>query len=328
MFCHKCGAQLAPEAGFCVKCGTPVFTGTPPSQEAPSAPRPLFAEVDATPSRPTPESRLQRPSPSVADRLWSSLRRLHWSGQLLWWGLGYPLLVPLLIWRQPFSKAAKIVIIIPVFLGLAGLQAILYFEAKARQDRPDASVVSLAPTQEASPASTLTPSPVPTPRATRTPVTTPTTATTAIPIPTASPRTAGDPQAAMIAAMRSAFGKPDKGRPPMTIEVNPYGDCAGCVIAEFPVRDQLTMNMTRDRLVLDMAAIAKAGYGSQYPVERLSLLGTFPLKDAYGNTKEGLVARVILPRPAYEKINWESFNVYDLFQIGEDPYLHPELQKK
>ncbi len=118
-----------------------------------------------------------------------------------------------------------------------------------------------------------------------------------------------------------AAGATQPDRPAVKVEES----APGTLVVTFPVQDNFSNGFIRSGMFLSMSNMARAAYGSPYPLERLSLIGTFPLVDQFGNSEEKMVARIILPKATYNQINWENFRRENLMAVGEEPFIHPAL---
>lgn len=54
---------------------------------------------------------------------------------------------------------------------------------------------------------------------------------------------------------------------------------------------------------------------------------SFPLVDAYGNSKEDTVLKIMLTKETLDKINFEQFDKDNFSVIADEFYQHPALRK-
>ena len=98
------------------------------------------------------------------------------------------------------------------------------------------------------------------------------------------------------------------------------------VIVEFKVEDLLFMSITKFGLKQDIVKILYVVRKSRINYQYVTVIGYFPLKDVYGNIKEGMVVSATYTKDTVDKINFSHFDTDDIYVIAEDYYLHPDLR--
>lgn len=117
--------------------------------------------------------------------------------------------------------------------------------------------------------------------------------------------------------------------PEPTVEVDPrfemYQDGTNTFV-QYAVSDNLTMNLIRVGAQVDTVEAIQAAIATYPDYEQITVTGTFPTADEYGNTNEdSIVLNVIYSRTTVEKINFDNFNYENVWEIRDGGFVHHEL---
>jgi len=94
----------------------------------------------------------------------------------------------------------------------------------------------------------------------------------------------------------------------------------------FSVDDNLTDGMIKTSAKMDVEDILKAVQKSGYDYSEITVLGTFPLQDKFGNSKESKVLHATYERSTVDRINWQGFLTDNMYDIGDGVWLHPTFR--
>lgn len=210
--------------------------------------------------------------------------------------------------KKKTSKKFKriILIIIAVIIFLCVIISII-----------SSSTPSAKATATAKVAATLTAKPTATPIPTETPVPT----ETPIPLPTNTL----EPRAAVKHEIMNALGSGNRDVPRLT-ELTFDDPEPGDLIVKWAINDNLTEGLIRHGARMDATYILQAIDQSGYDYTYITMIGTFPLIDAYGNTEEKQVVSLIFEKATVEKINWEGFINDNIYVIADGSVIHPLFQ--
>jgi hypothetical protein len=92
----------------------------------------------------------------------------------------------------------------------------------------------------------------------------------------------------------------------------------------FKVRDNLFLKDATMKEVADILRGASEGAPTSYT--QVWIRGMFPLKDDFGNVKDGQVLNLRYDRPTIERINWEGFTWRSIYKVADKAIIHPDLQ--
>ncbi len=156
---------------------------------------------------------------------------------------------------------------------------------------------------------------LPTPLPTNTPSRTP--APTSTPRPTAT----ADPLQPLVVAFEDAMGESDREG----IERVQVSFVDRIIFVTFAVEDNLTIDWIRQGMVNDILAILRAVDSTTIDYNTVSVQGTFPLRDAFGNTEEGVVVSAMYHKDTIEQINFDG--IVEVLTIADgEPFIHPEFR--
>ncbi len=121
--------------------------------------------------------------------------------------------------------------------------------------------------------------------------------------------------------IETALGKPNRNVPRVW-DTQIDGQT---IKVRFSIDDNLTAGMIKRSARTDVKEILQAIHTSGYLYSAITVTGTYPLKDAFGNSTEQDVIRATYRRSIVDKINWDGFesdNVFQL-QIADSAWVHP-----
>lgn len=100
---------------------------------------------------------------------------------------------------------------------------------------------------------------------------------------------------------------------------------AGWVQIRWAINDNLTAGLIKNSAKKDIMdvgeALCEAGY-----CDGLTMQGSFPLVDQYGNTNEVTVVGVVFTPETLARINWESLLLKNVYVVADSVELHPTFQ--
>ena len=105
-----------------------------------------------------------------------------------------------------------------------------------------------------------------------------------------------------------------------------FNESIGFVLVRFSINDNLGGEAIRFGAQIDVSRILEAVVASKYPCQTIDINGTFSLSDQYGNAKESIVVKASYPRSVLDRINWRGFDPSNVYDIGEDVWMHPALR--
>lgn len=79
--------------------------------------------------------------------------------------------------------------------------------------------------------------------------------------------------------------------------------------------ENLTTNLQKVTMYDEAAKIAKAVFPLDQNIVDIIIWEQLPIKDQYGNVKDGTAMAFSISRPTFEKINWDNFSYRDLPQL-------------
>lgn len=96
------------------------------------------------------------------------------------------------------------------------------------------------------------------------------------------------------------------------------------VFVTFSAQDMLSTKWTRDEIGSDTLSILHIIKNSSVPFQTVSVQATFPLQDAFGNVKEGVVFSGSYSADTVNRINFEE--LVQIFSITDEPaFIHPDF---
>ena len=176
-----------------------------------------------------------------------------------------------------------------------------------------------APTATPRPVAQPTPSPMPSSTSTPSPTLEPTPIPSATPEPTPTLSSEETVERLVVKALGS--GNRDVDRITKIILADD-----DWVTLNWAANDSLTEGMIKSSAKRDIAnvgrALCKAGY-----CNGLTMIGTFSMKDPYGNVSEDVVIQIVLRPETLARINWEYFDSQNVYVIADAVKLHPAFEE-
>lgn len=97
------------------------------------------------------------------------------------------------------------------------------------------------------------------------------------------------------------------------------------VFAAFPIGDSLTKKSIASGAKASTIEILKAVNENVTDYERVWVQGTFPTKDAYGNTSDTQVLNVGFDKATVDKINFDGVDKATVWELRDAGMVHAEL---
>ncbi len=94
----------------------------------------------------------------------------------------------------------------------------------------------------------------------------------------------------------------------------------------FAIDDNFTNAMIKLGAKMDIKKILKAVQSSGYDYSEVIIVGTLPLGDNFGNTKESEVIQATYTHSTIARINWEGFLTDDVYNIADSVRIHPAFE--
>ena len=98
------------------------------------------------------------------------------------------------------------------------------------------------------------------------------------------------------------------------------------VLAHFSISDNLTANMIRRSAQRDVMNILEGVDTSGVDFEYVTVRGTFPMRDSFGNSEQTVVVDVGYSRDILDQINWDGMRRENIYTIAERSRIHPEFR--
>jgi hypothetical protein len=114
----------------------------------------------------------------------------------------------------------------------------------------------------------------------------------------------------------------------LSFEVNDYHASPERKIIQvrFALDDNLTGGMIRGGARLDIKSILRAVGESGINCHEVTVFGSFPLVDKYGNSKSEVVVKATYSGAKISRINWPNFLTDNVYTIAESTWLHPAFR--
>lgn len=199
-----------------------------------------------------------------------------------------------------------------VGIGVGGVIILLILIAVfvPESDEPAAAEAEPAPAATEAPAATNTPAPTATAAATPTPEVTPTPAT-------------------LEEAVKASIDRDGNRDVPRIALVEQDMDV---INVEWAINDNMGGDLIRSGARLDAVHLLHAihAYGAEYRL--INLVGTFSMRDTYGNTSESPVVYLTFEWDTVQRINWddEAFWQHSLqnqiYELADSTNIHEEFQ--
>ena len=145
---------------------------------------------------------------------------------------------------------------------------------------------------------------------------------TSTPLPTYTPKPTLSSQEILQSDIISALGKANRNVPRLaSVKVD-----QGAITVQWAINDNLFSDMISKSGKEDVVKILQAIVNSGQPYEMVHVVGTFSMKDAYGNVSEEPVVHATYSKTTIEKINWTGFDPDNVYQIADSATVHPQFQ--
>jgi len=139
------------------------------------------------------------------------------------------------------------------------------------------------------------------------------------PEPSPTPRPTRGPAAQLETIVEQELGPGNRG----VKRVQSVTYEQGRVTIEWAINDNLTEGLIKTGARLDILDIGEAVYGSGLGVTSLSLRGSFPLTDAYGNTRAYIVIEALILKGTADRCNWHEIDSHNVDLICDEFWAHP-----
>ena len=95
---------------------------------------------------------------------------------------------------------------------------------------------------------------------------------------------------------------------------------------EWAINDNLSEDMIRDGVKLDIVDVLKALDESGIEYDFVNFVGTFSMVDNLGNAEEMPVVWVTYSKDIVDQINWSGFIFSDVYEIADTVKMHPAFE--
>jgi len=89
------------------------------------------------------------------------------------------------------------------------------------------------------------------------------------------------------------------------------------ISVQFAINDNLNEDLIRLGARRDVFRILELVHDSRIGYSSVGIVGTFPMKDSYGNVTEGKVVSLLYKKATIDKINWDGFDYDNMFEIAD-----------
>lgn len=96
--------------------------------------------------------------------------------------------------------------------------------------------------------------------------------------------------------------------------------------ARFTISDNLTEGLIKDGARFDTIDILKYATKTYPNAPEVAVQGTFPMKDAYGNTSTDVVVNLTYLRSTLDKINFEGVDKDKIWELHDSGFVAPAFQ--
>ena len=148
----------------------------------------------------------------------------------------------------------------------------------------------------------------------------PTVEPTAAPEPTSLPELS--PEERVESSIRDALGDLNRDGE----RINKISIADGKIYVKWAINDNLTEGFIKRGVMMDIVDILQAVSNSGYPYTLVTVEGTFPMVDTYGNTSEDNVVMADYSKETVDQINWDGFLTENVYDIAGLFWLHPAFQ--
>jgi Protein of unknown function (DUF2510) len=114
-------------------------------------------------------------------------------------------------------------------------------------------------------------------------------------------------------------------KPDATFTVGP-GPNGDVVTATFAISDNFTEGMMKDGARFTTIDILKYAQQAYPNAAEVNVQGTFPMKDAYGNTSTDVVVNITYLKSTLDKINFAGVDKDKIWEIRDSGYIFPAFR--
>ena len=127
--------------------------------------------------------------------------------------------------------------------------------------------------------------------------------------------------------LRQAIAK-SVGSEGLSVKVNDGfdGTASKIVLVYWDINDNLTNGMIRFGAKHDVELIWQAVAKSSISCREVTVYGSFPMVDLYGNSSKDIVLIVTCKGSTIQKINWANFLTDNVYNVADEVWLHPTFQ--
>jgi len=100
----------------------------------------------------------------------------------------------------------------------------------------------------------------------------------------------------------------------------------GQVYVEFAINDNFSEDLIIGGAQLDCMDVLKAIAKSDASYGSVRIVGTFPMKDAFGNVVEQEVVRLDFEAATVRKINWSGFSYKNIYTVADKAEIHAQFR--
>ncbi|GAB3029434.1 hypothetical protein H7J11_26465 [Mycobacterium bourgelatii] len=105
-----------------------------------------------------------------------------------------------------------------------------------------------------------------------------------------------------------------------------FGPEGELVTARFAIHDGFTKGMIKDGARLETIKILKYAKATYPNAAQVTVEGTFPMTDQYGNTSNDIVVNVIYERSTLDKINFDGVSKDRIWEIRDSGFIAPDFR--
>lgn len=98
------------------------------------------------------------------------------------------------------------------------------------------------------------------------------------------------------------------------------------ILVQFAINDNLAADWVARGARRDVANILRATQESGLPYAGIEVQGTFAMQDVYGNISERVVVTAYYTPEIIDRINWEHFDIEQVYAIAEIQSVHRDLR--
>lgn len=139
--------------------------------------------------------------------------------------------------------------------------------------------------------------------------------------PTATSEPTATPSASQV--ISEALGSSNREVDRVRVTVNE----TGFLLVEWAINDNLTEGMIKGGAKIDVLDMLEAVDRAGIAFTWITMHGTFPLTDAFGNTEETQVVRAIYMKDTVDRINFDGLLFDNVYRIADELGLHPVFKE-